>query len=81
MSDEILTAILTEVQNQGKCLAALDSKMDSLVGAAGQPGRITKVEDDVDALKASKNYLWGFGAGLVFVEGAVHFLMHKLGVK
>jgi hypothetical protein len=81
MSEELLTAILKEVTAQGQTLASVKTSVDTLVGAAGQPGRITKIEDDVDSLKESRSYLYGFGAGLVVIEGAFHFVMHKLGLK
>lgn len=66
--------------DQNKTLGELSAGMRSLIGN-GSPGRIDKNEDDIDALKASKNYLWGFGAGILVVEGAFHFVMHKMGLK
>jgi hypothetical protein len=80
MSDEILAAILTKVSTVAEDMASVKAQVESLVGN-GQPGRIDKVEADVDSLKAAKNYLWGFGAGLVFLEGAFHYVLHKMGMK
>ena len=80
MSDELLTAILTKVTAVGEDVATLKNQVTSLVGN-GQPGRIDKVEADVDSLKNAKNYAMGFGAGLIFLEGAFHYVLHKMGMK
>lgn len=80
MSDELLAAIHSELLEQKGTLSSLSADMKTLVGN-GKSGRIDKIEDDVDGLKAAKNYVFGFGAGLIFLEGAFHYVLHKVGLK
>lgn len=51
-------------------LARLDTKMDTIVGAPGQIGRLPKIEEEVENLK--KKY-WVFGGVLIGVSGVVHW--------
>ena len=39
------------------------------------------MKDDIESLKSARNYAIGFGAGLTFLEGALHYVLHKLGVN
>jgi len=80
MSDELLTGILNKVTTIAEDMATVKTQMGTLVGN-GQPGRIDKLEDNVDKLKTAKNYALGFGAGFIFLEGAFHYVMHKVGLK
>lgn len=80
MSDELLAAIHSELLEQKGTLSALSADMKTLVGGEGR-GRIDKIEEEVDGLSAAKNYVYGFGAGLVFIEGIFHYVLHKAGLK
>jgi hypothetical protein len=65
----------------GERLAAIEASMKPLIGN-GRPGRIDKIEDDLDTLKESKWKQAGFLAGLaILFEPASHYLMHKIGLK
>jgi hypothetical protein len=50
------------VKDTSERLASLETSMRSLVGN-GQPGRITKIEEDLDSLKGFR--YWTLGAGAV----------------
>lgn len=76
MSDELLTAILTKVTAVGEDVASLKTNMESLVGN-GQPGRIDKIEDEVDDLKGFKNKTYGVIAAFGGLEGIFHYLQHR----
>lgn len=58
-------------------LARLDENMESLVGN-GQPGRVTKLEDKVEALQKERWYAGGVIAGGSAILGTVvHFLFKR----
>lgn len=58
-------------------LARLDENMESLVGN-GQPGRVTKLEDKVEALQKERWYAGGVIAGVsTLAGGLIHFVFKK----
>lgn len=55
-------------------LARLDENMKSLVGN-GQPGRVTKLEDKVEALQRERWYAGGIVTGVSTIIGTIiHFV-------
>ena len=62
--------------------ARMETKIDTLVGAPGQKGRMEKVEEDVKDLQAVKNRAFGLGiAWSVFLSIILavweYFVHHK----
>jgi hypothetical protein len=58
-------------------LARLETHMENLVGN-GQPGRVTKIEDDVESLQKARWYLAGAVVGISTAASAViHFVFGK----
>lgn len=56
-------------------LARLEANMTALVGN-GQPGRITKVEADVEDLKSSNNKRIGFTSAFAFIVTGWEVVKH-----
>jgi hypothetical protein len=56
-------------------LARLDTKMDTLVGAPGQVGRVPKLEETVENLQKR---VWVFSGAVIGISGVVHWLVDFL---
>jgi hypothetical protein len=76
MNDEVMRIL----NDQSQAIGRIEGHLQTLVGN-GQPGKIARLEDRINSLEGAKNYAVGFGAGLVFLEGAFHYIMHKLGIR
>jgi hypothetical protein len=58
-------------------LARVEAKLDSLIGD-GQPGRVGRLEDDVDMLKTRVNRAAGFVGALGIAWTVAEFYWHKI---
>ena len=76
MSDELLAAIHAELLEQKGTLSALTADMKSLVGN-GKPGRIDKLEDDVEELKGAKNQALGVAGTFGFLVSTWEIIKWK----
>jgi hypothetical protein len=76
MSEELLAAIHTELLEQRGMISSLITDVKSVIGD-GKPGRMDKVEEDVEELKGVKNRFYGFLAAFGGIEGLYHYIVHK----
>jgi len=69
------------MNEQKDSTARIETKLDSLIGAPGQIGRIPKLEEDVEELQASRNTIKGvsiaWGAFVTFGLALWEFLSHR----
>ena len=63
----------TNARENGERLSALETEVRTLTGN-GQPGRIARLEEDVDRLKAFRWWIVGLSAGV----GAIVSIILKL---
>jgi hypothetical protein len=83
IGDGILQQILDQVTltreqgiEHGRLLSSLDTSMKSLIGN-GSPGRIDKIEADVDELKSAKNKMLGVNGAVVAAIGSWEWVKWK----
>jgi len=60
-------------QHIAEALGRIEATLTSLAGN-GQPGRVGKLENDVDDLKKARWYMAGVVGAGTLVSGLIHFL-------
>jgi hypothetical protein len=68
--------VSTKLDDHVQRLTAVETKLEPLLGN-GQPGLITKMQDDIGELKKFRYYFVG---ALMALEGLGHWLGRKLGL-
>jgi hypothetical protein len=69
-----LRGLRSETKDNGERLARLETAMESVVGA-GQPGRLTIIEDKIESLNRWRYWSVGVGAGVGGAAGALAWML------